>query len=375
MPSDFGWNAVQLDDAAPGFWVPIRRRISAAQRRKFCAEGAGERAAIQAAPAAGTGAGTLGVSAQTPAANGRATRVIYGENRGPLRLLPARGNRQTRGRLIAAPTVESQVGAGDAPACVSCQRLPCVWGAVSRSETEGLYWPEPAEGGPNRCKCAGASGLSASGGALFTAEKFRKRAGGCGPRTSMGLRGVHPKKRRRPGRYAPPSCPAPYCLPLPGFARASGIGQSLRLQNFSLRPHELPRNAGWMLHTAVFAHKYCRPHRRGGYQPPAWPRCLSALAERTRQQFNRRGAHCASVPRQQPLVAGAVVARGRLSRRAPVAARDCLRLATACWNRTPDTGGNTGRPYTPPHPAGLRPARARRRIGKFCDGFSSAWDG
>ncbi len=155
MPSDFGWNAVQLDDAAPGFWVPIRRRISAAQRRKFCAEGAGERAAIQVAPAAGTGAGTLGVSAQTPAANGRATRVIYGENRGPLRLLPARGNRQTRGRLIAAPTVESQVGAGDAPACVSCQRLPCVWGAVSRSETEGLYWPEPAEGEPNRCECAG----------------------------------------------------------------------------------------------------------------------------------------------------------------------------------------------------------------------------
>ena len=122
-----------------------------------------------------------------------------------------------------------------------------------------------------------------------------------------------------------------------------------------------------MLHTAVFAHKYCRPHRRGGYQPPAWPRCLSALAERTRQQFNCRGAHCVSVPRQRPLAEVAVVARGRLSRRAPVAARDCLRLATACWNRTTDTGGHTGHPYTPPHPAGLRPAtspKALRALGE-----------
>ena len=169
----------------------------------------------------------------------------------------------------------------------------------------------------------------ASGGELFTAEKFPKRAGGCGPRSPLGLSGVHPRKRPLPGCYAPPGRPAPYCLPLPGFARASGIGQSLQLQNFSLRPHELPRNAGWMLHTAVFAHKYCRPHRRSGYQPPAWPRCLSALAERTRQQFNRRGAHCASGPRQRPLAAGAVVARGRLSRRAPSPP------GTACGLRQP----------------------------------------
>ena len=66
-------------------------------------------------------------------------------------------------------------------------------------------------------------GLStASGGELFTAEKFPKRAGGCGPRTPMGLRGVHPRKRHFVGRYAPPGRPVPYCLPLPGFARASG---------------------------------------------------------------------------------------------------------------------------------------------------------
>ena len=65
---------------------------------------------------------------------------------------------------------------------------------------------------------------AASGGELFTAEKFPKCAGGCGPRTPVGLRGVHPKERHRTGRYAPPSCPVPYRLPLFGSARASEIG-------------------------------------------------------------------------------------------------------------------------------------------------------
>ena len=82
----------------------------------------------------------------------------------------------------------------------------------------------------------------ASGGELFTAEKFPKRAGGCGPRSPLGLRGVHPKKRHLPGRYAPPGCPVPYCPPLPGFARASRIGWPLRLQGFPLRPPAVPWN-------------------------------------------------------------------------------------------------------------------------------------
>ena len=112
--------------------------------------------------------------------------------------------------------------------------------------------------GPNPPEAGAASALApqagvASDGALFTAEKCRKRAGGCGPRSPLGLRGVHPKKRQRVSRCAPPGCPAPYCPPLPGFARDSGIGRSLRLQRFSQRPHELPRNGGWILHTAVFA--------------------------------------------------------------------------------------------------------------------------
>ena len=122
---------------------------------------------------------------------------------------------------------------------------------------------------------------SASGGGLFTAEKSPKRAGGCGPRTPLGLRGVHPKERHRPGRYAPPGCPVPYCPPLPGFARASRIGQSLRLQGFSLRPHELPRNVGYILHTAAdnpsgaprprVAAKPCRPALRPARQAAAQP--------------------------------------------------------------------------------------------------------
>ena len=94
----------------------------------------------------------------------------------------------------------------------------------------------------------------ASGGGLFTAEKSPKCAGGCGPRTPVGLRGVHLRKRHCVSRYAPPGCPVPYCLPLPGFARASQIGQPLRLQNFPQRPHGLPRNRGRMLHTADILH-------------------------------------------------------------------------------------------------------------------------
>ena len=50
----------------------------------------------------------------------------------------------------------------------------------------------------------------------------------------------------RPSRSIPP--------PLPGFARASQIGQPLRLQNFPQRPHGLPRYRGRMLHTADILH-------------------------------------------------------------------------------------------------------------------------
>ena len=85
---------------------------------------------------------------------------------------------------------------------------------------------------------------AASGGELFTAEKFPKCAGGCGPRSPVGPRGVRPKERHCLSCYAPPGCPVPYCLPLPGFARASRIGQPLRLQNFPQRPHRLHQNRG-----------------------------------------------------------------------------------------------------------------------------------
>ena len=56
-----------------------------------------------------------------------------------------------------------------------------------------------------------------------------------------------PLRSTRPSRSIPP--------PLPGFARASRIGGPLRLQNFSLRPHPLPRNRRWKLHTAAFSRK------------------------------------------------------------------------------------------------------------------------
>ncbi len=119
-----------------------------------------------------------------------------------------------------------------------------------------LHRPEPAAGGSVRRKRSGDAGLSASGGELFTAEKFPKCAGGCGPRSPMGPRGVHPRERHCASSCCPPSRPAPYCLPLPGFARASRIGWPLRLQHFSQRPHKLPQNRGLILHTAVFVHDF-----------------------------------------------------------------------------------------------------------------------
>ena len=78
-----------------------------------------------------------------------------------------------------------------------------------------------------------------------------KRAGGCGPRSHDGLRGVHPKKRHLVSSSAPPGRPVPYCLLLPGFARASRIGWPLQLQSFPQRPHELPQNWGLILHTVA----------------------------------------------------------------------------------------------------------------------------
>ena len=112
----------------------------------------------------------------------------------------------------------------------------------------------------------------------FHRGKVPKTRRGLRPPVPLGARGVHPRKRQCPGRYAPSGCPARYCLPLPGFARASGIGWPLRLQNFSLRPHQLPRNMEWMLHIAAFLRnlsictvgaRIARPCRvaasRGGY--------------------------------------------------------------------------------------------------------------
>ena len=83
---------------------------------------------------------------------------------------------------------------------------------------------------------------AASGGELFTAEKFPKCAGGCGPRSPFGLCGVHPRKRHCAGSRTPPGRPVRCPLPLQGFARDSKIARPLRLRGDSLRPHRLPRN-------------------------------------------------------------------------------------------------------------------------------------
>ena len=78
----------------------------------------------------------------------------------------------------------------------------------------------------------------------FHRRKVPKMRRGLRPRSPTGPRGVHLRERHCPSCYAPPGCPVPYCLPLLGYARASKVGQLLRLRRFSLRPHGLPWNTG-----------------------------------------------------------------------------------------------------------------------------------
>ena len=90
---------------------------------------------------------------------------------------------------------------------------------MAQAMTEGLTMPFlcsslfPSQTSSSWVTAAYRRSFPASGGEPFTAEKFPKRAGGCGPRSPWGLRGVHPKKWHLPDRYAPPSRPVPYCLP------------------------------------------------------------------------------------------------------------------------------------------------------------------
>ena len=119
----------------------------------------------------------------------------------------------------------------------------------------------------------------------FHRGKVPKTRRGCGPRTPLGLRGVHPKERHRPGRYAPPGCPVPYCPPLPGFARASRIGLPLRLHNASLRPHQLPRNVRYEIaHGSFYARACggCVRRRPSGSARSAAPRD----SQRARRRFS-----------------------------------------------------------------------------------------
>ena len=59
----------------------------------------------------------------------------------------------------------------------------------------------------------------ASGGELFTAEKFPKCAGGCGLRSPVGLCGVHPQEAALP-RQLRSSGPSRLAAPTPSRLRA-----------------------------------------------------------------------------------------------------------------------------------------------------------
>ena len=78
----------------------------------------------------------------------------------------------------------------------------------------------------------------------FHRSKVPKMRRGLRPRTPLGLCGVHPRGRHLPGRYAPPGHPVPYCLPLPGFARARRIGQLYGYRTFLKGRTNCPRTGG-----------------------------------------------------------------------------------------------------------------------------------
>ncbi len=110
-----------------------------------------------------------------------------------------------------------------------------------------------------RRRRSGSVALFASGGGLFTAEKSPKRAGGCGPRTPMGLRGVHPRKRHFPGRYAPPGHPVPYPHPFPASRGPVESEGRYGYRTFHSGRTDCPGNVGRILHTAVFTRNLSVP--------------------------------------------------------------------------------------------------------------------
>ena len=89
-----------------------------------------------------------------------------------------------------------------------------------------LHRPEPAAGGSVRRKRSGTAGLSASGGELFTAEKFPKRAGGLRPPVPRGAprRASQEAASRKPLRSTGPSRPI---LPAPSRLRAGQYNRTI----------------------------------------------------------------------------------------------------------------------------------------------------
>ena len=193
------------------------------------------RPALRSAKASGCPAAAVASSAAGGAplrASPKALRAL--EEALGLRSTKALRRRGPGGRLIAAPTV----GTG-------------VWW---RCRGRCLHRPEPAAGG-SHCR---RRGLVLPPAGHFSPRKSAENApGAAAPGLPLGLRGVHPRERHLISRYAPPGRPVSYCLPLPGFARASRIGWLLRLQRFSLRPLQLPRNTA-RHRTQQFLHEFSR---------------------------------------------------------------------------------------------------------------------
>ena len=177
--------------------------------------------------------------------------------------------------------------------------------------------------------------------------------------------------RPAPRRDAPKRLPQPVCRGLAPSPPRSGpvavadflMANGHMFHNTAILPRFLPLSIGQQGDFAeVFARK--------------------ASVERTGKRFCRRG-RCLHrpAPRQRPLVKGSVVWKSRLYRRTPVAAvgaasiaaRNRLRLMTACRKRTLDTGGHTGHPYRTP-PAWLRHATSPQALRALGEALVAALD-
>ena len=111
---------------------------------------------------------------------------------------------------------------------------------------------------------SGIAAGAASGGGLFTAEKSPKRAGGCGPRSPLRLRGVHPKERHFLAVTLHRVIPFHTAFPFPASHGPVESDNRTATEVFSKAARTATERGG-MPHTAVFT-RMLPIHRRDAHR-------------------------------------------------------------------------------------------------------------